>query len=184
MELYEAIKKRYSARAYQDRPVEQDKLEDAMGVFRRAIDYHKTARSQDPAIASVYRNLGTLLRRMGKAAEGNEQLAEAIKWLRIEVEENPRSVVAWEQLGGVLAICEDMKGASQAFEKTLELEPGNLAHYEKLAKTLERQKRYGEAIEVVRRQMKLLEDRRQRDLAVQARQHLELLEYQRAKQPH
>jgi len=119
---------------------------------------------------------------MGKTPEGNAQLAQAAKWFRIDVDENPRSVVAWEQLGGVLAMLEDMKGASEAFEKAMSLEPGNLAHYEKLAKTLERQKRYGEAIEVVRRQMKLLEDRRQREQAVEARQYLELLEYQRVKE--
>ncbi|MBN1506104.1 MAG: fused MFS/spermidine synthase, partial [Sedimentisphaerales bacterium] len=41
--------------------VEQDKLEDAVGVFHRAIDYHRKAGLQDPAIASVYRNLGMLL---------------------------------------------------------------------------------------------------------------------------
>jgi Tfp pilus assembly protein PilF/MFS family permease len=164
--------------------MEQNKLEEAAHAFRSAIDYHHAAGEQDPAIAPVYRNLGLLLRRMGNTAEADAQLAEAAKWLQVEVEQNPRSVVAWEQLGGVLAMREDMKGASEAFEKALALEPGNLAHYEKLAKTLERQKRYGEAIEVVRRQMKLLEDRRERDLAAQARQHLELLEYQRAKQPH
>lgn len=125
-----------------------------------------------------------LLRRMGKTGEADAQLAQAAKWFRIEVEENPRSVVAWEQLGGVLAMREDMKGASQAFEKVLALEPGNLSHYEKLARTLEHQKRYGEAIEVVRRQMKRLEDRHERAAAAEARQYLELLEYQQAKQPH
>jgi tetratricopeptide (TPR) repeat protein/MFS family permease len=164
--------------------IEQDKLDEAARAFGSAIDYHRATGSQDAAIAPVYRNIGMLLRRMGKMAEGNAQLVEAAKWFWIEVEENPRSVVAWEQLGGVLAMQEDMKGASEAFEKAMSLEPGNLAHYEKLARTLERQKRYGDAIEVVRRQMKLLEDRRERDLASQARQHLELLEYQRAKQSH
>lgn len=164
--------------------IEQNKLEDAASAFRCAIEYHQGAGSQDAAIAPAYRNLGMLLRRMGKTAEGNDHLAQAAKGFRIDVEENPRSVVAWEQLGGVLAMLEDMKGASEAFDKALSLEPGNLAHYEKLAKTLERQKRYGEAIEVVRRQMKLLEDRHQKAQAVEARQHLELLEYERVKERH
>ena len=164
--------------------IAQDKPEEAERAFRNAIEYHQAAGEQDPAIACVYRNLGMLLRRMGRKVEGNAPLAEAARWFRIDAQENPRSVVAWEQLGSVLAIRDDMKGASQAFEKALALEPGNLLHYEKLARTLERQERYGEAIEVVRRQMKRLEDRRQRDLAAQARQYLELLEYQRAKQPH
>ncbi len=164
--------------------IEQNKFEEAAKAFRSAIDYHRAAALQDPAIAPVHRNLAMLLRRMDKRAEADTQLAQAAKWFRIEVEDNPRSIVAWEQLGGVLAMREEMKGASQAFEKALALEPGNLSHYEKLAKALEHQKRFGEAIEIVRRQIKLLEDRRERDLAAQARQYLELLEYQRAKQPH
>ncbi len=164
--------------------IEQNKLEEAVRAFHSAIDYHQRAGLQDAAIAPVYRNLGMLLRRLRKNTEGNAELAQAAKWFRIETEENPRSVVAWEQLGGVLAMRENMKEASQAFEKALALEPGNLSHYEKLARTLEHQKRYGEAIEVVRRQMKLLEDRHDRAAATQARQYLELLEYQRAKQPH
>jgi Tfp pilus assembly protein PilF/spermidine synthase len=164
--------------------MDMDRPEEAERTFRNAIDYHQTSDAQDPAIASVYRNLAMLLRRAGKKAEGNAPLAEAAKWLRIEAQENPRSAVVWEQLGGVLAMRDDMKGASDAFEKALDLEPGDVSHYEKLAKTLEHQKRYGEAIEVVRRQMKLLEDRKQREEVVQARQHLELLEYERAKLPH
>ena len=36
MELYEAIQKRYSVRAYQDRPVEQDKLDRILEAARLA----------------------------------------------------------------------------------------------------------------------------------------------------
>jgi len=161
--------------------IAMDKPEDAERAFRNAIEYHRTTGSEDPAIAAVYKNLGVLLRRMDRKMDGNAPLAEAARWFRIEARVHPRSAVAWEQLGGVLAMRDDMKGASEAFEKALALEPDRLTHYEKLAKTLEHQKRYGEAIEVVRRQMKLLEDRHQREAAVQARQYLELLEYQRAK---
>lgn len=157
---------------------------DAERAFRIATETHRTTNSKDPAIAAVYKNLGMLLRRMGRKLDGNAPLAEAARWLRIETQAHPRSAVAWEQLGGVLAMRDDMKGASEAFAEALALEPGHLAHYEKLARTLEHQKRYGEAIEVVRRQMKLLEDHRQRESAVQARQYLELLEYQRAKLRH
>jgi predicted membrane-bound spermidine synthase/tetratricopeptide (TPR) repeat protein len=163
--------------------VEQEKPEEAMEAFRRAIAYHRTAGTEETAIASVYMNLGILLRRTGSVREGNGQLAEAIRWFRIELEENPNSVVAWERLGDALAITDDMKGASEAFSRAVTLEPGNLSHYEKLAKALERQTRYSEAIDVVRRQIKLLQDLGQRDLASQRRQYLELLEYRRAKQP-
>lgn len=164
--------------------IEQGKPDEAERTFLKAVEYHRATGSMDPAIAAVYRNLGTLLRRMGRKTDSNAPLAEAARWLRVETQMHPRSVVAWEQLGGVLAIRDDMKGASEAFGKALEREPGNLVHYEKLARTLEEQKRYGDAIGVVRRHLKLLEDRHEREQAVQVRQHLEVLEYQRVKQPH
>jgi Tfp pilus assembly protein PilF len=162
--------------------VEEGRLDEAARAFRSAIEYHQTAGTQEAAIASVHMNLGVLLRRMDEPGEGRRQLAEAIKWFRIDLEENPRSIVAWDRLGNVLAMREDMKGASEAFEKAVSLEPENLSHYDNLAKTLEFQGRYGEAIDVVRKQMKLLQEQGRRDLASQRRQYIELLEYRRAKQ--
>jgi cytochrome c-type biogenesis protein CcmH/NrfG len=76
-----------------------------------------------------------------------------------------------------------MKGASDAFNKAVSLQPGDLSDYDKLAKALESQQRYGEAIEVVRAQLKLLEEQHQRDRIAQVRPYLDLLEYRKAKQP-
>ncbi len=162
--------------------VAQGKLQEAAGAFRAAIASHAEAGAQQTAVASVHMNLGILLGRMNQPKESREQLTEAARWFRIELDENPGSVIVWELLGDTLAIMQDFRGASAAFGRAVKLEPRNPAHYDKLARALEFQRRYAEAIDVVQRQIKLLHELGRRDLAAQLRQYLELLEYQKAKQ--
>jgi hypothetical protein len=62
------------------------------------------------------------------------------------------------------------------------LEPRNPAHYEKLARALEFQGRYAEALDAARNQVKLLQELGRRDQARQLGQYIELLEYKKVKQ--
>jgi len=162
--------------------VAQGKLDEAAEAFRRAIQANAESGAPQPAIASVHMNLGILLERMKRPREARTELARAVEWFRIDLQENPNSAFTWNLLGDTLAMMDDFKGASEAFAKTVSLEPDNPSHYEKLAKTLEFQRRYDEAIHVARRQMELMLKYNRRDLATQVRQYIELLEYQKVKQ--
>jgi len=162
--------------------MELDEPEEAVRAFGDAIKRHERTGVQEGDIAAVHMQLGLLLRRMGKAKEGHRQLEEAARWFRIELERNPRAVTAWDRLGDTLAFADDMKGASEAFEKALSLEPGYLSHYEKLSRSLERQGRYAEAIDVARRHMALLKKLGRQEEIAQLTPYIELLEYRKAKQ--
>ena len=126
-------------------------------------------------------NLGILLRRMKQADQSRRELARAVDWFRIELDENPGSVVTWDRLGETLAITGDFKGASDAFEQALALEPENLAHYQKLAKALELQQRYDEAIDVAKRHIEILAERGEAAAALQLREYVEQMEYRKVK---
>jgi tetratricopeptide (TPR) repeat protein/MFS family permease len=160
----------------------QGRLEEAAQAFRRAIQAHAESGGRQTTIASVHMNLGILLGRLGRPREAKEQLTKAVEWFRIELDENPGSVVIWEWLGDTLATMNDFKQASEAFAQAVALEPRNPTYYEKLARTLEFQGRYGEAIDVVRRQIKLLQESDQRDAAARLGPYVELLEYKKVKQ--
>jgi cytochrome c-type biogenesis protein CcmH/NrfG len=121
-----------------------------------------------------------LLRRMDRSEQGRKHLAEAVKWFRIDLRQNPNSVVVWDWLGDTLAAMEDFKEASKVFEKAVALEPENTDYLRKLAKTFERQKRYDEAIAAARRLVDLLKQQ-DRQAAAQMRQYVDILEYERAK---
>jgi len=75
----------------------------------------------------------------------------------------------------------DFKSASDAFDRAMTLEPANPSHYQKLARALEFQRRYDEAIVVVRKHIQLMEEQGRRDVGAQLRQYVEFLEYQKVK---
>jgi tetratricopeptide (TPR) repeat protein len=158
------------------------RLDEAVAAFRRALQVHAEAGGQQTAVASVHMNLGILLGRMNRPKEAKEQLAEAAEWFRIELADNPNSVTAWDWLGDTLAALRDFQQASNAFAQAAALEPRNPAYYEKLARTLEFQGRYAEALDAARTQVKLLQELGRRDQAKQLGQYIELLEYKKVKQ--
>jgi tetratricopeptide (TPR) repeat protein/MFS family permease len=159
-----------------------NKPEKAMEAFRNAIQAHEEAGGRGTAMGSVHRSLGTLLGRADRQNEGKEQLVQAVEAFRVELEENPNSVVAWEQLGDTSAVLGDFNAASDAFEKALALEPRTPSHYQKLARALELQRRYDEAVAVVRKHIDLVQKQGRRDLVPQLTQYMEVLKYNKVKQ--
>jgi tetratricopeptide (TPR) repeat protein len=109
-------------------------------------------------------------------------LTQAVEWFRIELDENPCSVALWEWLGDTSAALGDFQGASDAFDKAVALEPRNPSHYQKLARALEFQRRYAEAVAVVQKHMALMQEQGRRDLAAQLRQYIDMLQYKKVKQ--
>jgi tetratricopeptide (TPR) repeat protein/MFS family permease len=162
--------------------VAQGRQEEAVTAFRRAIQANADSGGGQTAVGSVHMNLGILLGRLNRPTESKEQLGKAVEWFRIELDENPNSVTVWDTLGDTLATLSDFKGASDAFEKTVALEPKNPDHYTKLARALEFQHRYNDALAVVRKQVALLQDLGRRDQAAQLGPYVELLEYKKVKQ--
>jgi predicted membrane-bound spermidine synthase/Tfp pilus assembly protein PilF len=162
--------------------VAQGRLDEAVVAFRSAIQAHAESGGQQTAVASVHMNLGILLGRMNRAQEAKEQLTKAAEWFRTELADNSNSVTAWDWLGDTLATLKDFKGASNAFAKAAALEPQNPTHYEKLARALEFQGRYAEALDAARNQVKLLQELGRPDLAKRLGEYIELLEYKKVKQ--
>ena len=162
--------------------VAQNKPEDAATAFCRALQVHAETGSGQAAIGSVHMNLGNLLGRIDRPKEAKEQLAQAVEWFRVELGENPCSAALWESLGDTSAALGDFQGASDAFDKAVALEPRNPSHYQKLARALEFQRRYEEAVAVVQKHMVLMEEQGRRDLAAQLRQYADMLQYKKVKQ--
>ncbi len=160
----------------------QNKPEDAAGAFCRALQIHAETGSGQAAVGLVYMNLGNLLSRINRPKEAKEQLAQAVQWFRVELEENPCSAALWEAMADTSATLGDFKGASDAFDKAMALEPRNLSHYQKLARALEFQHRYEEAAAVVHKHIELLQEQGRRDLAGQLRDYEDMLRYKKVKQ--
>ncbi|MEN6578599.1 MAG: fused MFS/spermidine synthase [Phycisphaerales bacterium] len=159
----------------------RDQSEQAVAAFQQALKARVGARDKQATVGEVHMRLGILLDRMNRRGESNEHLAKAAESFRIELQENPGFIVVWDWLGEVLAMAGDFKGASDAFAKALALEPANPDHYRKLARSLELQHRYDEAISVVRKHIQLMQEQGNRDMAGQLRSYVDLLEYKKVK---
>ncbi|MBP7050603.1 MAG: fused MFS/spermidine synthase [Phycisphaerae bacterium] len=162
--------------------LDRGQSEQAIAAFQDAIKAHAETGGRPAAVGEVHVHLGVFLDRMGRSQQSREHLARAVEWFRIELAENPGFVVVWDWLGESLAMTGDFKEASDAFERALNLEPSNPEHYRKLARALERQKRYSEAIAVAKKHIQLMQEKGDRDMANQLRDYLNLLEYNRVKQ--
>ncbi len=162
--------------------VEAGDLEAGAEALQKAIDYQTDSGLEQTAIASIHMNLGILLRRMDRMDQGREHLAEAVKWFRVDLQQHPNSVVVWGWLGDTLEILKDVQEASDAFERAVALEPKNVSYHEKLVELLKSQRRYGDAIAALRRQIALLKEQGQREAAWELSQDVEMLEYERVKQ--
>ncbi|MCL5279828.1 MAG: fused MFS/spermidine synthase [Planctomycetes bacterium] len=162
--------------------VAQNKPQDAVTAFCRALQVHGETGSGQAAVGSVHMNLGKLLGRLDKPKEAKEQLTQAVEWFRIELGENPCSAALWESLGDTSATLGDFKGASDAFDQAMALEPRNPSHYEKLARALEFQHRYEAAAAVVHKHIDLMQEQGRRDLAGQLRDYEDMLRYKKVKQ--
>jgi tetratricopeptide (TPR) repeat protein/MFS family permease len=158
-----------------------NKPEEAIDAFRSAIQAHGETPDGRAAIGSIHMNLGLLLGRTDRLKEGKRQLAEAVEAFRVELDENPNSAVLWEQLGDTSAALGSYKEASEAFDKAVTLEPRNLSHYHNLARALEFQHRYDEAVAVVEKHLRLAREQGHRDLAAQLAQYIEVLKYNKVK---
>ena len=132
-------------------------------------------------VAGIRADLAGALKKVNESAQARQQMAEAIKEFQTEVREHPQSAVAWERLGDACIFQENWRDASDALTHCVELEPDYLTHYDKLARTLEAQLRYEEAIKVVRSQIALLKKSGRNEAATQQRDYLEVLEYKRVK---
>jgi tetratricopeptide (TPR) repeat protein/MFS family permease len=162
--------------------VAQNKPEEAAAAFYRALKIHAETGGGQAAVGSVHMNLGNLLERINRPQEAKEQWTQAVKWFRFELEENPGRMALWESLGDTSAALRDFKGASDAFDKAMALEPRNPSHYQKLARALEFQHRYEEAAVVVHKHIELMQEQGRRDLAGQLRGYEDMLRYKKVKQ--
>jgi tetratricopeptide (TPR) repeat protein/type II secretory pathway pseudopilin PulG/MFS family permease len=169
---YAAIGRRYLSKGETSKAAE---------AFLAALKCDIEGDSPPATVAEMQADLALVFKKMNELSLAKQHIAAAIKGFQAEVRQYPKSAVAWERLGDAFIFQEDWRGASDAFSHCVELEPDYVTHYDKLAKTLEAQRRYDEAIKVVRLQIALLKKTGRKEAVAQQSQYLEVLEYNRVK---
>ena len=155
-------------------------LEQAVEAFNKAIEYNDKS-ERKIGIANVHYNLGTALEKLGKPREATGQFQKAAEELRKELAENPTYHEGWSHLGETLAAMGDWAAATEAFKKAIALDPADPVYYDNLVKALEHQRRYGEAIGVLKKYIELMKNHKQDEAASHLQSYLESLEYKDSK---
>jgi len=124
---------------------DQGKLDEAIGVFRKAIEI-------DPKSAEAQDNLGAALRNDLRDYE------KAAECFRKAIELNPRNAKYWVHLSYVLQDQRKLDESNAACRKAIEIDPNSkdaAAAYFRLGKVLEDQKKPDEAIACFRKAAEL-----------------------------
>jgi tetratricopeptide (TPR) repeat protein len=152
------------------------RLKQAAEAFEKAIQYNDHAQDKTDIINIRYK-LGVILKELGKPEQAAGHFQKIIEELRTELVKRPDYDEGWQHLGDTFAEMGNFAAASDAFSKAVAINPDEPVYYNKLVKALEFQARYSEAIEVLKKQILLMKDRKQDNAVLQLQKHLESLEY-------
>ncbi len=153
-------------------------LEQAAEAFDKALEYNGT--SEHKIRASIHYSLGAVLKTLGKTDKSTEQFGKAAEEFRRELTEDPANSESWNTLGDALVATGDFEAATKAFKKAQTLNPAAGNYYDNLVIILERNDRYNEAIEVLKKQIQLMKHNKQDEDVLRLRRHIKSLEYENA----
>ncbi len=135
----------------------QGKFEKAVEAFEKAVEYDSTATEKhNLAIASVHFNIGICMQRLNRPADAKAHFDTAIADFRKDIRQNPDEPELHMRLGDALASIGQLGPAAEAFREVVKLDPSNSTAHFNLARALEFQKRYDEAIAAMARAIKAM----------------------------
>ncbi|MGA2680116.1 MAG: fused MFS/spermidine synthase [Sedimentisphaerales bacterium] len=158
----------------------QNKPLEAIKAFQKAIDSYDPNIIKERLRGPIYLSMGILLKQMGREEESRKHLAMAIEEFHLDLANDPNSALTWSRLGDTFGMIGDLNEASNAFEKAISLEPGNMAHRYSLAQVFEFQDRLTDAIAVVQKAIELASISSDSDATADLKEYLSSLERKQA----
>ena len=171
-----------SIKAYNDMALilaEQNKLEEAVEAFRKALAYNEQSGFKDN-MANVHHSLCTALQRLGKVQEASEECDKAVKEYHERLIKTPDSLKTFVNLGDLLAGIGRFGEAAEYFQKAVNMNPADLTNQSKLIQALEFAGQLDEAIEANQKAIGFFAKYNKEEVA-KLRQYLELLEFKKSK---
>ncbi|MCX5637650.1 MAG: fused MFS/spermidine synthase [Planctomycetota bacterium] len=157
---------------------QQGDLNNSINAFQKAIDYNKRT-AERGNVASIYFNLGVALQKLNRNKEATDHFLKAVEGFRKELKKFPTSPELYARLGDTLASLGDFKAAAQAFQQALNLEPHSFINYYNLAKALEFQGLYDQAIAAAQKGVLYMQSVGQKQAAAQLQIYLDYLQSQK-----
>jgi len=147
-------------------------------AFQKAIEPGILS-SEKVNVASIHFNLGVALQKLNRNKEATDHFLKAVEGFRKELKKFPNSPELYTRLGDTLASLGDFKAAAQAFQQALNLEPHSFINYYNLAKALEFQGLYDQAIAAAQKGVLYMQSVGQKEAAAQLQIYLDYLQSQK-----
>jgi tetratricopeptide (TPR) repeat protein len=172
-----------SIKAYNDMALilaEQNKLEEAVETFRKALAYNEQSGSKDN-MANVHHSLCTALQRLGRVQEASDECDKAVEEYHKQLIKTPDSLKTLVNLGDLLASNGRVVEAAEYFQKAVNLNPADLTNQLNLIKALELAGQLDIAIQATRKAIEFFSEYKQEQTVAALQEYLELLEFKKSK---
>jgi tetratricopeptide (TPR) repeat protein len=158
----------------------QGKYDQEIEIFRKAIEYNTQAEFKVP-VADIHFNLGVALRHSGKNQEASQELEKAAQDFGCQLIDEPKSLTLLTNLGHALAENGEYEEATKVFKQAFELYPADVPACLNLAKVLEIQNRFDEAIVALDKCIEVMSRLNRQEVVIDLRKYREFLEFQKSK---
>jgi tetratricopeptide (TPR) repeat protein len=172
-----------SIKAYNDMALilaGQNKLEEAVETFRKALAYNEQSGSKDN-MANVHHSLCTALQRLGRVQEASDECDKAVEEYHKQLIKTPNSLKTLVNLGDLFASNGRLAEAAEYFQKAVNLNPADLTNQFNLIKALELAGQLDPAIQATRKAIEFFSEHKQEQAVAALQEYLELLEFKKSK---
>ncbi len=155
-------------------------LAGAIEAFNKAINYNETGKVKGK-IGSIHLNLAIALKKSGQLQQATRHFQMAAQILQEELADEPDSAIIYERLGNTYFGMGDFNQAAKYFQKAVDLNPYDIAYHRALAKALEYQGKYDQAILALKKAGMFMSHMGQKADAAELQRLLELVEAEKSK---
>ena len=157
----------------------QGRFEEEVAILRQAIEHNRQAEYK-ASLGEIHFNLAMTLRdHLGKNSEAFQEFENAMQDYQLQLRDHPDDPFLWTKLGHACAENNRFAQAAEAFKQALDLNPDDVLAYVNLAKALEIQQRFEEAIAVLGDGAKIMLRQGRKEASADLNKLRELLEIQK-----
>jgi tetratricopeptide (TPR) repeat protein len=162
--------------------VAQNRLEEAVDVFKNALEYNEKAEIKQ-SMSNINYNIGTTLKKLGRDDQASEYLRRAIQEYYEDLRKRPDSVDSVSRLGNALAENGQFSEATKYFQIAVDMNPHHVTNHMTLVQALLVQERYDEAIAALKKAAASMSHIGDTEAAAKLKQYLEFVEFKKANAP-
>jgi len=159
--------------------VQQQKMDEAVDYFQKAIDYNKQADSK-VNIAGIHLNLGLILLNTNQEEMARQHFETAIDAFKAELAKDEKSLKNTLLLANTLMQMKDYQQATLYFQKAVDLNPYDVQLHIMLGRAFEKKQAYDQAISAIEKAIRFFKHINEEQRAEPLKKYLEFIKFRQS----